>query len=68
MTKQYLNTREAAEYTGFTAGTLANFRCRKVGCRYYKKGGKILHSLDDLDQWIKSDPVLTADSEGVRTF
>ena len=58
MKKQFLNTKEAAHYTGFAAGTLTQFRYHKKGCRYYKHGNKIVYSVDDLNDWIKSNPVL----------
>ncbi|PKO01660.1 MAG: DNA-binding protein [Chloroflexi bacterium HGW-Chloroflexi-5] len=61
--KKTLTPREFAECYGFSEGTLANLRCQKRGPKYYRVGKrKILYYVDDIEKWIRLDPVLTIDS------
>jgi hypothetical protein len=59
----YLSIRQIKEfYPCLSIGNLANQRCRKEGCRYFKVGGKVLYRQEDLEAWLGSHPVLTRDS------
>ena len=49
------------EYPCLSIGSLANMRCRKEGCRYYKINKKILYRRSDLEAWLCSEPILTRD-------
>jgi hypothetical protein len=42
--------------------TEANNRSKKMGCRYFKVGRKVLYLVSDIEDWIKRNPVLTKDS------
>jgi len=54
---------QAAELYGLNIGSLANMRCRKQGPRYYKvgKGKKVVYRVEDLEQWLFNEPVMTID-------
>jgi hypothetical protein len=59
--KQFYTPKEAADFFGFAEGTLANLRCQRLGCKFYKRGRKVLYAAEDFESWIKSNPVLTMD-------
>ena len=42
-------------------GTSANMRSFKRGPRYYKVGAKVLYLVEDIEAWIRQNPVLTRD-------
>lgn len=48
-----LSPSEAAEYIGFSEGTLANWRSQKRGPPYYGPEGKIFYLAHDLDKWLE---------------
>lgn len=53
----YLRPREAAQYVGHSASTLAKLRMRhmrKNGPTFIKRGGVILYRRDDLDEWLNN--------------
>jgi hypothetical protein len=58
---QFITTSEAATLFKFSAGHLANLRAQKRGPAYYKRGGKILYDIRDLERWVKEERVLTLD-------
>lgn len=60
--KRFITAKEAAIKYGFSEGTLANFRSKKQGCKFYKVHRKVLYDPIDLDSWVTSCPVLTMDS------
>jgi predicted DNA-binding transcriptional regulator AlpA len=60
--KKYGNPEEVAKAFGFSRGTLANWRSKKYGPKYYKVNRKILYRFTDVEKWIQSYPVLTKDS------
>lgn len=60
--KRFYTPREAADIFGFAEGTLANLRTKRQGCKYYKRGRKVLYDADEFEGWIKSNPVLTKHS------
>ena len=47
---------------GVDAGTLANYRSRKEGCRFYKVKRRVLYRKDEFEKWLFGNPVLTIDS------
>jgi hypothetical protein len=59
--KKYLNAKDAAEYCGFSPGTFNNYRCRKIGCTYIKRGWKILYERQELDRWLRDARILTSE-------
>ena len=46
---------------GVDRGTLANYRTKRIGCRYFKVGAKVYYKTDEFERWFFSRPVLTAD-------
>ncbi|MEE9913255.1 MAG: helix-turn-helix domain-containing protein [Deltaproteobacteria bacterium] len=61
--RKSITPKEAAEIYGLSEGTLANLRCKKQGCRYYRVGSrKVMYLVSDFEAWLKSSPVLTVDS------
>jgi hypothetical protein len=53
---------QAAENYGLCVGTLANERYHKRGPKYFKCGRKVLYRVEDLENWLLQNPVLTSDS------
>ena len=47
----YILNREAADFLGFTAGTLRTWRCQGKGPNYYKVGSTVRYEMDDLEAW-----------------
>jgi len=59
--KKFLPTNEAAQRIGIPPGTLSNMAWKKTGPKFYKVGNRRLYDIDDLDAFVKSNPVLTID-------
>lgn len=58
-----MSPKEASLMFGISEGTLANWRCKRIGPRYYKVGSrKVIYFVNDLEEWMRSEPVLTKDS------
>jgi hypothetical protein len=49
-----LGSRDAARYCALGFSTLAKFRIKSGGPRYYKIGAKVLYDSADLDAWLAS--------------
>lgn len=47
----YMTTYEAADFLGFTAGTLRVWRSQGKGPNYYKVGSAVRYEMDDLEAW-----------------
>lgn len=47
----YMTTREAADFLGFTAGTLRVWRSQGKGPSYYKVGNAVRYKIDDVEAW-----------------
>lgn len=63
LNKKAVTPKEAAEIYGLSVGTLANLRCKGAGAKYYRAGSrKILYFINDLEEWLRQNPVLTIDS------
>ena len=52
--KRYLNTREAAAYTGIPASTLRKYRYENRPPAYTKPAGRALYYVGDLDAFMES--------------
>lgn len=53
-----------SELYSIPVGSLANMRSKRKGPKFYKLSGgrKVLYYLEDVEKWIKQNPVLTIDS------
>jgi len=61
--RQALTPRDVAIAYGLSEGTLANWRCKRIGPKFYRLGGrKIGYFKNDLEFWARREPVLTRDS------
>lgn len=63
--KRSITPREASQMYGFSEGTLANYRYRREGPKYYRTppgGRKIIYFISDFEEWLRKHPVLTSDS------
>ena len=47
----FLTPREAATFLGLSIRTLARYRSKGHGPAYYKLGGSVRYTLEDLRQW-----------------
>jgi hypothetical protein len=52
--RRFLNTRQAAEYSGIPANTLRWMRYVDVGPKFYKPRGRALYDVADLDAFMNS--------------
>lgn len=53
-----VDTRQAAELTGFSARTLCKWRCERTdGPRYWKIGRRVRYSASELSEWMDSHAV-----------
>jgi len=59
LAKRFYTPREVATFFGFAEGTLANLRCKRLGCKFYKRGRKVLYDREEFESWVKENPVLT---------
>ena len=58
-----LTPKQVSEIYGLSTGTLANWRWKRIGPRYYHGGSrKVLYMVKDVESWIMQCPVLTVDS------
>ena len=48
---------ELARELRMATQTLADWRYRRLGPRYIKRGGRVLYRRDDVDRWIESQAV-----------
>jgi hypothetical protein len=63
--KTILEPREVEILYPVTAGTLANLRTDKRGPRgplFHRVGRKVIYKVEDIEAWLFSNPVQTADS------
>ena len=52
--RRFLNTQQAAEYTGIPANTLRWMRYVDVGPKFYKPRGRALYDVAELDAFMDS--------------
>lgn len=65
ISRKMVTPKEAAIRYGLSEGTLANWRCHREGPKFYKVGRKkIIYFLEDIEVWVRKNPVLTKDSHG----
>ena len=64
--RQYLSTREAAEYLGLSPRTLDRYRVSGDGPVFHRFGGRVRYTRSDLDAWaVARRRVSTADDGSV---
>jgi len=59
--RKALTPKDCENIYGLNVGTLANMRFQKIGPRYYKLGKKVLYRVEDIEQWLNENVVLTQD-------
>jgi hypothetical protein len=59
LTKLFINPKEAEALYGIDHRTLANLRCHKQGCQFFKRGRSVVYKVQDFEQWLTSRPVKT---------
>jgi len=62
ITPRCLTPQQLQEVYGIPVGTLANNRYFGRGCKYHKVGRRVLYFVEDVEAWIRQNPVLTIDS------
>lgn len=62
MQKRALTPEGVSEVYQIPKGTLANLRSQKRGPRYYKVGRRVIYFIEDVERWLKAEPVMTRDS------
>ncbi|WP_408998402.1 hypothetical protein ACJ77P_12325 [Syntrophus buswellii] len=60
------STEEAAAAIGSTKGMMANWRCKRIGPKYYRHNRKIFYLREDLISWLKMNPVMTKDAYDIE--
>lgn len=61
--RQTLTPREVSAAYDVAAGTLANWRSKRIGPKFYRLGGrKVAYFKSDLESWARREPILTRDS------
>ena len=61
-----VNTKQAADILGMSAGTLEVWRCLGKGPRYKKIGRKVFYDLQDLETFANAQTVETIDSISLK--
>jgi len=61
-----VNTKQAADILGMSAGTLEVWRCLGKGPRYKKIGRKVFYDLQDLETFANAQTVETTDSISLK--
>jgi len=57
-----LNVKKASQYLGLSTGTLNKMRCEGRGPRYLKLGSRVFYRRQDLDTYLSTRLVETADT------
>jgi len=60
--RRALTPEQVAETYSIPRGSLANWRCKKIGPKYFRVGRKVLYLIEDVESFIKSTPVMTTGS------
>jgi len=58
--KDTLTTEECAMLTGFTEQTIRTYACKRL-IPHYKKGGRLVFSKRQIEDWMQSERVNTVD-------
>lgn len=53
----FISTKEAADFLKYSEQTLAEWRVKGIGPKYYKPADKVFYIKDDLIEWVKSGVV-----------
>jgi hypothetical protein len=60
--RKFFRPSEISEMFNISVGTLANWRSQRSGCKYYRFRSRIYYNIDEFEQLIKSNPILTKES------
>jgi predicted DNA-binding transcriptional regulator AlpA len=60
--KRLLRTREAAEFLGVRASTMAEWRLRGMGPPFKKLGRAVAYTIEDLNRWVDEQPSFSSTS------
>ena len=61
--KRAITPTELEAIYGIPRGSLANMRWAKKGPKYYKAGKRrVIYMVEDVEDWLSQNPVLTMDS------
>jgi hypothetical protein len=60
---RYLTPREVAQSYGFSEGTLANMRSRRIGPPFVKMKKKVLYPVEQLESWLNLHRVITQEEQ-----
>lgn len=65
--KKAITPAELEAIYGIPRGSSANMRWGKKGPKYYKAGARrVIYMVEDVEEWISRNPVLTTDSIAAR--
>lgn len=64
MTTNYLIEHEAAEYVRKSPRALQRLRQEGTGPRFYRAGGRILYTAEDLDAWVRANARMSTSETG----
>lgn len=70
MKRRYLTSAEAAERLRLSVRTLANYRSRKIGPTWVKRGGRVLYPEDEVERYLGdlTAPSAETDSGAANLF
>lgn len=60
-----LTAKQASEYVGLSASTLAKMRMIGSGPSYHKLGRRVVYNISDIDAWLARRRIATEHSEAV---
>jgi len=65
--KRSITPAELEAIYGIPRGSSANMRWAKKGPKYYKAGARrVIYMVEDVEEWLSRNPVLTTDSIEAR--
>jgi hypothetical protein len=62
-----MKPKDAACYTGFAEGTLANWRVLGIGPKFFKKRGRIFYPQAKLDSWLHEERICSTTAQARLT-
>jgi len=62
ISKRCLTPQQLQDYYCIPVGTSANNRYLGRGCKYFKIGRRVVYFVEDVEAWIRQNPILTIDS------
>lgn len=66
--RKALTPKDCKKIYGLNPGTLANLRHQQRGPRFYRRGRKIFYRVEDIEDYIFSNPVQTLDTIKSRRY